>query len=54
MKKISIVDVQHQAIQGLLIELTKGYNIMPKNKKLQSLIEEGLGAVCLYQRSIKK
>ena len=54
MKKVSIVDVQHQAIQGLLMELTKGYNVMPKNKKLQSLIEDCLGAVCLYQRSIKK
>ncbi len=54
MKKISIVDVQHQAIQGLLIELTKGYNIMPKNKKLQSLIEEGLNTLSLYQRSVKK
>jgi hypothetical protein len=54
MDKISLIDVQHQAIQGLLIELTHGFNTMPKNKKLQSLIEDCLGAVCLYQRSIKK
>lgn len=54
MDKISLIDVQHQAIQGLLIELTKGYNVMPKNKKLQSLIEEGLNTLFLYQRSIKK
>ena len=54
MDKISLVDVQHQAIQGLLMELTHGYNTMPKNKKLQSLIDEGLNALSLYQRSIKK
>ena len=54
MDKISLVDVQHQAIQGLLIELTKGYNVMPKNKKLQELIEEAINVVCIYQRSIKK
>lgn len=53
MNKISIIDVQHHAIQGLLIELTKGYNVMPKNKKLQSLIEEGLNSLSLYQWSVK-
>ena len=54
MNKISLLDVQNQAIQGLLMELTHGYNTMPKNKKLQSLIDEGLNALSLYQRSIKK
>jgi hypothetical protein len=54
MDKISLIDVQHQAIQGLLMELTHGYNTMPKNKKLQSLIDEGLNALSLYQRSVKK
>lgn len=54
MNKISLLDVQHQTIQGLLIELTKGYNVMPKNKKLQELIEEAINVVCIYQGSIKK
>ena len=52
MDKISLLDVQHQTIESLLIELTKGYNVMPKDQKMKSLIEDAINVVCIYQTGL--